>query len=1203
MSRKHSKHKREKDKSQSKKSSSQQRSHGHDKEKNKTQQMPHCSGGSPLPSLSPRIGKKRKLSHQKVDVPTTQLSMEEQAKSYWPRRFRDSKEKHKVRLEKRKCPPVQNTASLVETSSSYPQKIGCKSKRKKKHRKHSREKNTRAKLQSPATTKQAPDAHGSRDHPDELHRYKKCKSSESCKHILKRKAKPSVEEEGLEVLKAKISGPSFECLQADFKDYFSKTYVLQEAEGASGEHCEKDRNEYSTIKFAQETSIPTVSYDELRHFYKESESIIQLKALPELHGESNHSAIMQNCKDSRKVLRNFEELDSSENKSNIFVKLHKEPGISGKPYDEWKPTNTPLKAVKSTESSRKGSKILESGFWEKCNKISNCFRSLRKKSKKSERAGAEADILTASSHLSKISGKPSDYFRSFEIENPSIFSEEPTTSGTFGREYKQSIRSCGDSGSTKLVHEGKGGLRYPRKRHVETVDSNIPQQSGLFERTDVSTLSSRSSGNAERFETPKQAKKFNSFKILKKVYATDALSETVSKSSEWDRAEANIARAPSHLSKISGKPSDYFKSLGISSGTQSLCKSSENATRSASIHQNHVLSSQQPDFERVNAPTTLPDHVNMDTDQKMEMIEELQTARYEKVFEVELGQSYGELTSMEIDPPQEIKILFSAQATSQSDILVVLDTNIFISYLKFIMTLKDHGVSGVGFPILVIPWVVLQELDSLKNGKLSGGVNRKAIPAVQFVYSCFKSRHPHVWGQSMQQAAQKFCGLRDENNDDRVLQCCMQYQQLYPCAHVLLCSDDKNLCSKALVSSVKAVRKEDLLTELSNLKSISNDVNTQDLGTFKEPQSVINVKEPNGTVNQHLSAQVSALDVTGIITELEKLLGSALSAILETEMKTVYDDLWTEILFLKPPWSLEDILQCMKKHWIAVFGLIVKRNLLSSVEILNNCFQADKSPEYNRFTLTWMLLESQKLLQAFSSRSDYGGVLPHTLANVDELLKKVSEDGSKNELHSKSSEKSEESSEKLKISVESPLNPDSGRNVTLFPFTCNTGYPTSEMENSQDVSKSQQIWATFENVWNIINKYSSLIFATFNLPHNSLAVVIDSKLPLPEEAFQSLQRLMPAVKELLAGIQRILSSDSNVQDFQKLTEILYIFLNNEETNISVTRISAQDLHECFTHEEYRKKLTVGYSQLAELTYGLEQCNAAVCLEARNRGLV
>ncbi|XP_041064658.1 transcriptional protein SWT1 isoform X2 [Carcharodon carcharias] len=1168
MSRKHSKHKREKTKSPSKKTKPQQR--GHNEEKIKTELLSHCSGGSQLPqrsSLPPRIRKKRKLIRQEVDAPTTlKLSMEEQAESSWPR-LSNSKEKHKVRLERCKDPPVQNM------SASNPEKIEHKAKRKKKRRKRSHEENRREKHQS-STIKQAPDTYGSRHSPDELPWCEKCRSFEFCRHALKRKAMPSIEEVDLEVLKAKASDSSFECLQADFKDYFSKAY-LQRAEG---EHCEKDRNVYSNIKSAHSMSELTVSYGEHRHFTKEIENKEQKTSLPQLHKESNYSDIMHNCKNSGKDLRNFEELDSSKEKSNILVELHAKPDSAGKSFDVWKVTSAPLKAVKNTGNPGEGSKILESLIWEKCNKISNCLRGLRKKSKKLKQARNEFNIERASSQLSRNSEKPSDYSKSSGIEKPNIVSKEPTTSLSFSKKYSQSLRPCDDSKNTKLIHEGKGVSSDPRNHHLETTDSNLPQQSRPFERTDVSTLSSRSSEKTEKFETPKQTKKFHSFKILNKAYATDALSQTIS------------------------------KKLLSSSAAQSKSNSSDNATKATSIQQDHELFTHQLDCQRVSASTsastTLPDHVEMDTDQKMEIAEELQTARYEKVLEVELGQSYGELTSMEIDPPQEIKILFSSEANSQSDILLVLDTNIFISHLNFIMNLKDHGVSGVSFPIIVIPWVVLQELDSLKNGKLSGGVNRKAIPAVQFIYSCFKSRHPHVWGQSMQQAAQKFCGLRKENNDDRVLQCCLQYQQLYPCAQVLLCSDDKNLCSKALVSGVKAVRKVDLLTELSDLKSTNHVPNTQDLSAFNQPQTVISVKElENGTVNQHLLAQKSALDVTGIICQLEKSLGIALSVILETEMKTVYDDLWTEILLVKPPWSLEDILLCLKKHWFAVFGLIVKRNLQSSVELLCDHFQADKRPEYNQFTLTWMLQESQKLLQAFSSRSDYGGVLPHALIVVDELLSKVSEDGTKNELTSKSSEKSEESSEKLEISAGPPLNHDSGRNVTLFPFNCNSGYSMSQMENSQCVSRSQQIWATFESVWNIINKYSSLIFATFNLPHNSLAVVIDNKLPLPEEAFQSLQRLMPAVKELLAGIQRILSSDSNVQDFQKLTEILHIFLNNDETNIYVTGISAQDLHECFTHEEYRKRLTVGYSQLAELTYSLEQCNAALCLEARNRGLV
>lgn len=61
----------------------------------------------------------------------------------------------------------------------------------------------------------------------------------------------------------------------------------------------------------------------------------------------------------------------------------------------------------------------------------------------------------------------------------------------------------------------------------------------------------------------------------------------------------------------------------------------------------------------------------------------------------------------------------------------------------------------MGFPVVLIPWVVLQEMDSLKRGKdLLGSVAHLAIPAISYIYNSLKSREPHLWGQSMQQAAE-----------------------------------------------------------------------------------------------------------------------------------------------------------------------------------------------------------------------------------------------------------------------------------------------------------------------------------------------------------------------------------------------------------------------------------------------------------------
>ncbi|CAG2237544.1 unnamed protein product [Mytilus edulis] len=51
-------------------------------------------------------------------------------------------------------------------------------------------------------------------------------------------------------------------------------------------------------------------------------------------------------------------------------------------------------------------------------------------------------------------------------------------------------------------------------------------------------------------------------------------------------------------------------------------------------------------------------------------------------------------------------------------------------------------------------------------------------------------------------------------------------------------------------------------------------------------------------------------------------------------MKKLFDDIWLNIVYRKPPWSYRDVLECFKKHWIAVFGQIYNRTLIKCVENL-----------------------------------------------------------------------------------------------------------------------------------------------------------------------------------------------------------------------------------------------------------------------------
>ncbi|KFV56734.1 Transcriptional protein SWT1, partial [Tyto alba] len=363
----------------------------------------------------------------------------------------------------------------------------------------------------------------------------------------------------------------------------------------------------------------------------------------------------------------------------------------------------------------------------------------------------------------------------------------------------------------------------------------------------------------------------------------------------------------------------------------------------------------------------------------MQIVEDLHVARVEKKMGLSVIQTCGELTSMEIDLPEQDLNIAADTFTSGLNILVVIDTNIMISHLEFVRSLKSEDIPGVGRLALIIPWVVLQELDNLKKGKMLQHVRDKAIPAVQFIYTCLKNQDSKLWGQSMQLASQKIYGLSVENNDDRVLQCCLQYQNLFPQAVVILCTDDKNLCNKAIVSEIKAFCKADLVTALQNL-NVNRHQNCDEL---QQSKCDTEFKKTEGS-DASFTAQFP-----NILPDLEKNLGEALSCILETEMKIAFGNLWMEILYLKPPWTLVNLLKCYKKHWMAVFGYVVPRSLLSTIECLDKHLCTGKPVDSS--TVRILLQESKKLLHAFSSRSDYNGVLPQAYAEVNKLYQTFTE--------------------------------------------------------------------------------------------------------------------------------------------------------------------------------------------------------------------
>ncbi|XP_060738807.1 transcriptional protein SWT1 isoform X1 [Tachysurus vachellii] len=548
-------------------------------------------------------------------------------------------------------------------------------------------------------------------------------------------------------------------------------------------------------------------------------------------------------------------------------------------------------------------------------------------------------------------------------------------------------------------------------------------------------------------------------------------------------------------------------------------------------------------------------------DYEMQIVEELHLARTNRQLHVNVEMSYGELTSMDVDPSDESTATTAlGQKQQQQDRFIVLDTNILLSHLDFVRRIRSHGLGTLGFPTLLVPWVVLQELDSLKSGKLSKNVENKARPAVDYIYTSLKNQEPRLWGQSMQQMSQASCGLKSVNNDDRVLQCCLQYKALYPDGAIMLCTNDKNLCSKALLSGVKALSKADLQQQAElnpehvhhhydqtpaypHAAPITQHQEAEKARRSREEVNVSRTKEPERELSECVSV-------------LESSLQKALSAILEEEMKAAFGDLWLEIVYVKPPWSLDALLQCFRKHWIAVFGVIIRRSLIGCVETLSSFVRTDVSVERNTIVNTASVAE--EFLTELRFRSPYGGHVDSALTCIKTLQHRLKAKPMKPPVDDRSGD---------------TLMADAVQYVALPPQ-----------------ASHQEVWALFESIWNNLCHVSSAVFSALHFTPGSMDSVEPRSTPPPQDALSCLHRLNVALEQLLEAFQRLLTVGSSVDDAQALLS----FIHTSEIVAMEPRFTAKDLFECLSHQEYREKLCIGGAQMMELRENLHRCAAAVC---------
>ena len=132
---------------------------------------------------------------------------------------------------------------------------------------------------------------------------------------------------------------------------------------------------------------------------------------------------------------------------------------------------------------------------------------------------------------------------------------------------------------------------------------------------------------------------------------------------------------------------------------------------------------------------------------------------------------------------------------------------------------KYNGAESV---ILVIPWMVIQELDHIKDDKSRHPdesvaaqkrlvIQPRARGALNQINRWLSDKNPHLDCPTAAMWKEIFEEVSIETNDDGILQCCVQYKSLYADHEVALLSMDTNLRNKAMILCMDAYTPETLL--------------------------------------------------------------------------------------------------------------------------------------------------------------------------------------------------------------------------------------------------------------------------------------------------------------------------------------------------------------------------------------------------------
>ena len=310
----------------------------------------------------------------------------------------------------------------------------------------------------------------------------------------------------------------------------------------------------------------------------------------------------------------------------------------------------------------------------------------------------------------------------------------------------------------------------------------------------------------------------------------------------------------------------------------------------------------------------------------------------------------------------------SPLAAPGSGMVAVIDTNVFISSLPVVTSLleTDHVT-------VLVPWMVVQELDSLKVSERSDTAVR-ARAAVRRLNCLLQARPGNLVTQTASQSRAVAAKFQSKSPDDRILATCMDAMENG--MKIFLVSNDVNLCNKALINGVKCGKSDNVVNVLSSQREemSSNEVS---LATDTEDLPSKN------TLNDLMK---KAREVTRDLLE----------GVLIKEFQEAFGEkLWRKMTSIQPQarsphWALRDLFTLYSKHHIAVFGLSFPKNgheLKNRLQIAKEKLSVADCRRIQEPEIA--VTEVLRLVDTIGNKDDYDGLVSSVRDRMTELSREI----------------------------------------------------------------------------------------------------------------------------------------------------------------------------------------------------------------------